>query len=63
MAKSLNLKAIAEGVEDEAQMSFWRADHCDEIQGYYFSIPLAVDQVAEKLRGEAVQALAEKHGA
>ena len=56
MAKSLNLKVIAEGVEDEAQMSFLRAHQCDEIQGYYFSVPLAVDKVAEKLRGEAVQA-------
>jgi len=51
MAKSLNLKVIAEGVEDEAQMSFLRAHHCDEIQGYYFSKPLAVDKVADKLRG------------
>ena len=56
MAKSLNLKVIAEGVEDEAQMSFLRAHQCDEIQGYYFSVPLAVDKVAEKLRGEAVPA-------
>ena len=56
MAKSLNLKVIAEGVEDEAQMSFLRAHQCDEIQGYYFSVPLAVDKVAEKLRGQAVQA-------
>jgi len=52
MAKSLNLKVIAEGVENEAQMSFLRAHHCDEIQGYYFSKPLAVDKVADKLRGE-----------
>ena len=52
MAKSLNLKVIAEGVEDEAQMSFLRAHHCDEIQGYYFSKPLAVDKVADKLRGD-----------
>jgi diguanylate cyclase (GGDEF)-like protein/PAS domain S-box-containing protein len=50
MAKSLKLKVIAEGVEDEAQMSFLRAHHCDEIQGYYFSKPLAVDRVADKLR-------------
>ena len=57
MAKSLNLKVIAEGVEDEAQMSFLRAHQCDEIQGYYFSKPVAVDKVAEKLRGEVVQAL------
>jgi EAL domain-containing protein (putative c-di-GMP-specific phosphodiesterase class I) len=43
---------IAEGVEDEAQMSFLRAHQCDEIQGYYFSKPLAVDKVADKLRGD-----------
>jgi len=52
MAKSLRLKVIAEGVEDEAQMSFLRAHQCDEIQGYYFSKPLAVDKVADKLRGD-----------
>jgi diguanylate cyclase (GGDEF)-like protein/PAS domain S-box-containing protein len=52
MAKSLRLKVIAECVEDEAQMSFLRAHHCDEVQGYYFSKPLAVDEVANKLRGE-----------
>ena len=51
MAKNLNLKVIAEGVENEAQMSFLRAHHCDEIQGYYFSKPLTVDKVGDKLRG------------
>jgi EAL domain-containing protein (putative c-di-GMP-specific phosphodiesterase class I) len=58
MAKSLNLKVIAEGVEDEAQMSFLRAHQCDEIQGYYFSKPLAVDKVVEKLRGNHPEAKA-----
>jgi len=53
MAKSLNLKVIAEGVEDEAQMSFLRAHQCDEIQGYYFSKPLTLDKVADKLRGHS----------
>jgi EAL domain-containing protein (putative c-di-GMP-specific phosphodiesterase class I) len=52
MAKSLNLRVIAEGVEDEAQMTFLRAHQCDEIQGYYFSKPLTVDKVADKLRGD-----------
>jgi diguanylate cyclase (GGDEF)-like protein len=51
MAKTLNLKVIAEGVETEAQMSFLRDHHCDEIQGYYFSKPLSIAEVAEKLRG------------
>jgi diguanylate cyclase (GGDEF)-like protein/PAS domain S-box-containing protein len=52
MAKSLRLKVIAEGVEDEAQMSFLREHQCDEIQGYYFSKPLTSDKVADKLRGD-----------
>src|SRR6202165_3424695 len=63
MAKSLRLKVIAEGVENEAQMSFLRAHQCDEIQGYYFSKPLAPEQAADRLRGNAAQGLAEKHGA
>jgi len=62
MAKSLRLKVIAEGVEDEAQMSFLRAHQCDEIQGYYFSKPLAVDKVAEKLRGDSPQVRAQANG-
>jgi diguanylate cyclase (GGDEF)-like protein/PAS domain S-box-containing protein len=62
MAKSLNLKVIAEGVEDEAQMSFLRTHHCDQIQGYYFSKPLAVDDVADKLRGTAIHAFAVHNG-
>jgi len=52
MAKSLKLRVIAEGVENEAQMSFLRSHQCDEIQGYYFSKPLAVEKVADKLRGD-----------
>jgi diguanylate cyclase (GGDEF)-like protein/PAS domain S-box-containing protein len=62
MAKSLNLKVIAEGVEDEAQMTLLRAHHCDEIQGYYFSKPLAPEDAAVKLRGAAVHALSASHG-
>ncbi len=55
MAKSLGLKVIAEGVENEAQMSFLRALHCDEIQGYYFSKPLTADEVSAQLRSDPVQ--------
>ena len=52
MARNLSLKVIAEGVENEAQMSFLRLHQCDEIQGYYFSKPLAADKVADKLRAD-----------
>jgi diguanylate cyclase (GGDEF)-like protein/PAS domain S-box-containing protein len=54
MGKHLKLTVIAEGVEDEFQMSFLRAHHCDEIQGYYFSRPLTVDAMAEMLRSTAL---------
>jgi diguanylate cyclase (GGDEF)-like protein/PAS domain S-box-containing protein len=49
MAKGLNLKVIAEGVEDEAQLSFLREHECDECQGYYFSRPLNVKDAADTL--------------
>jgi len=50
MAKSLGLKAIAEGVENDAQVSFLRKYGCDELQGYYFSRPLKGDDVPKMLR-------------
>ena len=59
MAKSLRLKVIAEGVENEAQMSFLLAHQCDEIQGYYFSKPLVADKVADILRGDSHESQAE----
>jgi EAL domain-containing protein (putative c-di-GMP-specific phosphodiesterase class I) len=49
MAKSLHLKVIAEGVETETQMSFLRGQHCDEIQGYYFSKPISAAETASFL--------------
>jgi diguanylate cyclase (GGDEF)-like protein len=40
MAKSLNLKLIAEGVETEAELSFVCKHQCDAMQGYLFSRPV-----------------------
>ncbi len=50
MSKSLSLTVIAEGVEDDAQLSFLRKHGCDEYQGYYFSYPLTVGEVTNILR-------------
>jgi len=44
MAHGLELKVVAEGVENEGQMTYLRAHGCDELQGNYFSpaVPLEV---------------------
>jgi EAL domain-containing protein (putative c-di-GMP-specific phosphodiesterase class I) len=41
MARSLGMRTIAEGVETIEQLSYLHEHHCDEIQGYYFSRPVA----------------------
>ena len=50
MGKSLNLTVVAEGVETLEQQTFLQDHGCDEMQGFYFSKPIAGDQFAELLR-------------
>ena len=49
MAESMGLRVIAEGVESEAQFQFFKAKHCDEIQGYYLSWPLPAAEITTML--------------
>ena len=44
LAKSFDLKTVAEGVETAEQMSALKEMGCDVIQGYYFSRPLPADE-------------------
>lgn len=50
LAHNLNFKVIAEGVETEQHYHFLRLNHCDEIQGFYFSQPVAPAQFEAMLR-------------
>jgi len=50
MAKSMNLNLIAEGVETEEHLSYLSDFGCHEYQGYYFSKPLAVEQLSEYIK-------------
>ena len=49
MAKSLNLKLIAEGVETEAELSFVCQHQCDGMQGYLFSRPIPAPEFHQLL--------------
>ena len=43
MAHDLNLRVVAEGVENSAQLNVLRSLNCDEIQGYIYSPALPVE--------------------
>jgi predicted signal transduction protein with EAL and GGDEF domain len=47
LAKALNLKTVAEGVETIQQNAFLQNTTCDAIQGYYFSKPMPVEEFQE----------------
>ena len=49
LARTLGLKVVAEGVENEAQLLFLREHHCDAIQGALASWALPPEQMAEFL--------------
>ena len=52
LAHSLQLKVVAEGVENEEQLSFLRERRCDQIQGYFFSRPLPADAFEKWVRAK-----------
>jgi diguanylate cyclase (GGDEF)-like protein/PAS domain S-box-containing protein len=53
IAKKLSLTVIAEGVETAEQRAFLREHGCDEMQGYYFSKPVAAEEFAALVRKHA----------
>ncbi len=59
IARGLNLKVVAEGVETQEELSFLRAHNCDEAQGYYFSRPIPAESFVKLLEAEAVTCAAQ----
>ena len=55
MGKTLSLTVVAEGVETQEQEAFLREHSCDEMQGFYFSKPVAPEEFATLLRKRAWQ--------
>ena len=50
LGRTLNLKTVAEGIEEHEEMDQLRSLDCDLGQGYYFARPLEADRVGELLR-------------
>ena len=46
MAQQMNLRVVAEGVETAEQVEFLRKNACYQVQGYYFSMPLAEQELS-----------------
>ena len=52
MAHNLDLKVIAEGVENDRQVEFLREHECDEVQGFLYSHPLTAEETTRMLYHE-----------
>jgi diguanylate cyclase (GGDEF)-like protein len=57
LAHRFGLTVVAEGVEDQETMSILRDLQCDQIQGYYFSKPLAANDFRRWLHRFDAEAL------
>ncbi len=55
MGRSLNLRVVAEGVENLEELAFLQAHQCDQAQGYYFSRPVAAPQFADLLATQSAR--------
>jgi diguanylate cyclase (GGDEF)-like protein len=55
LAHTLGLKVVAEGVEEDEQVSMLRDLGCDQIQGYLVSWPLPPAQIESLLRAETAK--------
>ena len=49
LAKKLNMKIVAEGIEEQDQVTFLAGLGCDMIQGYYFAKPMPANEYEAKM--------------
>ncbi|MBP5359040.1 MAG: EAL domain-containing protein [Treponema sp.] len=50
LAKSLNMRTVAEGVEIKEQVDFLAEQGCDMIQGFYFAKPMPKDEFEDRMK-------------
>ena len=56
LSHAYKIKVIAEGVETKQQLQFLKQENCDEIQGYYISKPLPVNEVENLFNKQLIYA-------
>ena len=49
LARKLNMKTVAEGVEDKDQVDFLASEGCDMIQGYYYAKPMPAEEFESRM--------------
>ncbi|USD36674.1 MULTISPECIES: EAL domain-containing protein [Ferrimonas] len=52
IAHNMNLQVVAEGIEEQSQLTVLKALKCELIQGYHFSKPLKESHIEQKLKNE-----------
>lgn len=55
LAHNLNLQSIAEGVTQQQQVDFLKQHKCDQIQGFFYSEALPVDEITTLLQQEKLK--------
>ena len=50
LAKKLEMKIVAEGIESREQVDFLIDQECDLIQGYFYAKPMPVAEFVEKYK-------------
>lgn len=53
LAKQLNMRIVAEGVEKKEQVEFLASQDCDMIQGYYFAKPMPAGEYESRMKNAA----------
>ena len=62
LSKTLNLRVIAEGIENQEQLAYLAAKDCDLLQGYFFSHPIYPEDVPAMLQQNLTQQIREAIG-
>lgn len=53
LARNLNMRVVAEGIEKKEQVDFLARQGCDMIQGYYFAKPMPIAEFEVKMEKDA----------